>query len=92
MKYRLKKDLPFAKAGVEVNYIPYDYNEQFGIEKDGYMFIAPIDEMAGWIEPVEPREWVIPLSIISSTWEQYLNIKVSPEDDKMIKVREVINE
>ena len=62
MKYKLKRDLPFAKAGKEV----FEDDASFYIEaevgiiwcfaeiKDRHKLISE-----GWIEEVKPREWVI---------------------------------
>ena len=93
MKYRLKKDLPFAKAGTEVYDDRYSYiTVKNLITKDGGSFFIGYDikELltTGWIEEVKPREWHISESNL-----EYFN-KMYKEDYypeiNYIKVREVI--
>ena len=61
-KYRLKKDLPFAKAGDEVRFNNKTFNfEAYSEEFNGQWFpFAPSMQTdlisRGWIEKVEPRE------------------------------------
>ena len=65
-KYRLKKDLPFAKAGAEVRFDNKTFNfEAYSEEFNGQWFpFAPSMQTdlisRGWIEEVKPREfWVL---------------------------------
>ena len=60
MKYKLKRDLPFAKAGEEV----FEDDTNFYIEAEvGIIWcFAEIKDkqkliFEGWIEEVKPREW-----------------------------------
>ena len=70
MKYRLKKDLPFAKAGQELEEeLPIEYNqsvlwyrEDMGNNSRQTLcrrFEIPQYIEEGWIEEVKPREWWI---------------------------------
>ncbi len=63
MKYRLKKDLPFAKAGTEIKFqesgldgqnITYEVDPKNGLR----IWIADVCPLIkqGWIEEVKPRE------------------------------------
>ncbi len=57
-KYRLKKDLPFAKAGDEVEII----NGEPIFFKDGFHCdYSSIDDLLadGWIEEIKPREFLL---------------------------------
>ena len=88
MKYKLKRDLPFAKAGKEV----FEDDASFYIEaevgiiwcfaeiKDRHKLISE-----GWIEEVKPREYYVYDSpeCVTAYREQW-------ESGSLIKVREVI--
>jgi len=56
MKYRLKKDLPFAKAGEIVNYKDLG-GDAINIELNGLCCYIPNIVKGFWIEEVKPREW-----------------------------------
>ena len=70
-KYILKKDLPFAKAGIEIPIenlsllIPFNDIHLCGAKRHfSYMVIAHEDDIPtlikdGWIEEVKPREFYI---------------------------------
>ncbi len=97
MTYKLKRDLPFAKAGAEVFtddvgvYIMYeekDYSEavmlDYNLDLDGLI-------KDGWIEEVKPREWWI-VDCSEPAWlftKDQMEIK-KENGCKFIKVREVI--
>ena len=93
MKYRLKKDLPFAKAGTEVA-LNYDSNiwtvRPLTTKIDCPLCDIPEDVRNEWIEEVKPREWEVIL------WNNEISSKdiiMSPSAHdalKYIKVREVI--
>ena len=75
MKYKLKRDLPLAKAGTKVRKaggvrcIPIAVWPHGAVVSDEY-FDQLISE--GWIEPIKPREW----------WEiMHRNNKVCPPCD-----------
>ena len=67
MKYKLKRDLPFAKAGAEVKIISVYSNEfphsfytlsiKGDLIKAWYRIEIPKDRFTEWIEEVKPREW-----------------------------------
>ena len=60
MKYKLKKDLPFVKAGNEVEII----NGEPIFFKDGFHCdYSSIDDLLadGWIEEIRPREFTVQL-------------------------------
>lgn len=97
MKYRLKKDLPFAKAGTEITlhrdnlYYPY-----FSLERKGdgslHIWCQGWHTYDSWIEEVEPKEWwLIPNTL--PAFEPYA-IKGADADISgykgVIKVREVL--
>ena len=98
MKYRLKKDLPFAKAGEEVwtdsfhIYIKGNVRMR-GTDRKEDIYLGLLSDLVdnGWVEEVKPREWEVNEwmgdiynkgSIIMTTADQ-----IQP---KRIKVREVI--
>ena len=97
MKYRLKKDLPFAKAGAKIK-PPQDEGCAYDVENIngdwwciGYEEELPKLISEGWIEEVKPREWYI-------CWDECMisnivNEKngVIPNWDNIVKVREVID-
>ena len=67
MKYRLKKDLPFAKVGYPVEKRRDEYYV-------GAFLIGTEDyDMTEWIEEVKPREWYA-MIFESSTLSMYLPI------------------
>ena len=69
MNYRLKKDLPFAKAGTIIELSPsegcipmaiYDFRDLPGSKVSNVTISKEyLDELIseGWIEEVKPREW-----------------------------------
>ncbi len=62
MKYRLKKDLPFAKAGAEVHLFPENLlYKRLALFNDGtYPYcIVGSDEIDLWIEEIKPREFYV---------------------------------
>ena len=102
MKYKLKKDLPFAKAGTEVRYFygtsveHINYNREINAVdihipmKD--VIQSYFDE--GWIEEVKPREWRVIIGKYGEAKGIYLNELIAGDEvsssDTTIKVREVI--
>ena len=97
MKYKLKRDLPFAKAGdnVEVNpggCIPFaNYSSGTFSTSEEY-----IDKLIkeGWIEEVKPREWELWLDkdgcVTATSKECCIPIHVGNICKEIIKVREVL--
>ena len=86
MKYKLKKDLPFAEAGVEVKLV----NEKRAIEYNGYQCDI-YDLRNGWIEEVKPREWYIVNHTLSHrTVEDSVSHICKEKGCQVTKVREVI--
>ena len=73
MNYRLKKDLPFAKAGTIIELSPsegcipmaiYDFRDLPGSEASNVNISKEyLDELIseGWIEPIKPREFYVTL-------------------------------
>jgi len=63
MKYKLKKDLPFAKAGEEVYLKPEDllYKRIALFDRTTYPYCLIVnDKIDFWIEEIKPREfWVV---------------------------------
>ena len=96
MKYRLKKDLPFAKAGAEVKLV----NEGKAIEYNGYQCDI-YDLREGWIEQIKPREWYeLDWSELWNRADEKFSTKEYAEkyvdalklkNCKIIKVREVLD-
>ena len=91
MKYKLKKDLPFAKAGaeVEIGGQPLKLVWVMRVTKrkpDDLIYIGTKNELieGGWIEEVKPREFWI------SKNQFFVLIDKPREAEKYIKVREVI--
>jgi hypothetical protein len=93
MKYQLKKDLPFAKAGSPIKVYPegstpmilFDHINEVDVSEE---FIPKLlDE--GWIEEVKPREfWVVPFTGISGLYYQIVN---NPKGfSNAFKVQEVL--
>ena len=67
MKYVLKKDLPFAKAGAEIE-IGFDnnYDELINSKKDKKPAIYLKGQVGlqnllndGWVEEIKPKEWYL---------------------------------
>lgn len=103
MKYKLKKDLPFAKAGTEIwvdntlsgwidakIYEPQCGRKEYRVDK---IMLGTITNLLieGWIEEVKPREWEV------NEWMGDIynkgSIIMTTADQiqpKRIKVREVI--
>ena len=99
MKYKLKRDLPFAKAGTEVKLV----NEKKAIEYNGYQCDI-YDLRDGWIEEVKPREWYeVETRKPDGTWNSHSHLRYYNEQSardatcrcevnaRFIKVREVIH-
>ena len=96
MNFRLKKDLPFAKAGDAIDKI----RSSSGTEELSYVQIGNCKcqipdrvNIFDWIEEVKPREWYIincpdPFYLFSEK-EMKDNLKEKPSL-KFIKVCEVI--
>jgi len=96
VKYRLKKDLPFAKAGAMLK------NNNCVIDEDGKnRYLSNWNEEIeactkrllndGWIEEVKPREWIIEVT----KEQQYIRPadakgRLYSSGSEIIKVREVI--
>ena len=63
MKHRLKKDLPFAKAGTEVEIINSAINiltiKPVNAKTEYPICDIPREVKAEWIEGVKPREWTL---------------------------------
>ncbi len=63
MKYKLKKDLPFAKAGDNtVQVEKHSLNSEFLVKyadanNKYYSCVIPLNNAHLWIEEVKPREW-----------------------------------
>ena len=97
MKYKLKRDLPFAKAGAEVKIISVYSNEfphsfytlsiKGDLIKDWYRIEIPKDRFTEWIEEAKPRDWYAVVqgdSIYGCESDNY------PSNTSKIKVREVL--
>jgi hypothetical protein len=105
MKYRLKRDLPFAKAGAEI------FEGQDGFYSHDRLYantlIIPFNSMAiqafkdeligeGWIEEAKPREFTLylnhkgNLSALTDSAGHALVYNMSGENDTKIRLREVI--
>ena len=101
-KYRLKKDLPFAKAGVEIEIgCNNNYDELINSRKDKKPAIYLKGQVSlqnllndGWIEEVKPREFWIEVDPESglSLHRDTKSEKKGYTFTELIKVREVINE
>lgn len=94
MKYRLKKDLPFAKAGEIV-----DVNDDTDIwtvrplnaKIDCPLCDIPEDARDEWIEEVKPREWWISKTVLTDfANEDEEKIYAFETRKDLIKIREVI--
>ncbi len=81
MKYKLKKDLPFAKAGDEVIINKYEDVTTVKGHRNGKIFYSRIaggqlhDECVlkkqGWIEEIKPREfWLLECRNPSALWTE----------------------
>ena len=101
MKYKLKKDLPFAIAGTEVQLMPsklmypcitYEQNPSYEGVKIWIMDISNLIA-DGWIEEAKPREWyVLECENPGLLWESEAikaQLKKNP-NLKSIKVREIL--
>ena len=97
MNYKLKRDLPFAEAGVKI----YDMNGDpidnltgcrvhSELEGGAPIYIGNKEKLLaqGWIEPVEPREFWIEIQA-TGTFVQTCKDDLDNEGE-VIKVREVI--
>ena len=102
MKYILKKDLPFAKAGAEVVFNDKSLcfevkSDRWSSDSGDYKFVGHSNKSSlikdGWIEEVKPREWIIEVT----KEQQYIRPadakgRLYSSGSEIIKVREVINE
>ena len=98
MKYRLKKDLPFAKAGTMID----DILHCRGISTLSYIEIGncrcELDankiNIFDWIEEIKPREWWVNLYNIGEggifKTKEAANTVASSGRTEIIKVREVL--
>ena len=105
-KYRLKKDLPFAKAGVEIEIgCNNNYDELINSRKDKKPAIYLKGQVSlqnllndGWVEEIKPREWYIGVcDTYESLHDDYESAKkwgqtIKSQNQEIIKVREVSNE
>lgn len=93
MKYRLKKDLPFAKVGkiVDVNYVADLWTVRpLDAKKDYPVCDIPENAKEEWIEEVKPREWDV--LVFNNKISSYGILLFSSTDGSVeqIKVREVL--
>lgn len=91
MKYRLKKDLPFAKAGTEVDFNKIDNIIYSKTTND--LCSGNREYIDDWIEEVKPREFMINIDnqTICNAYYAYPTERCKGLDLKgYIKVREVI--
>ena len=100
MKYRLKRDLPFAKAGTVIDYV---YHRR-GTSTLSYIKIgdcrceldADKINIFDWIEEIKPREFWVNLYDIGEggifKTKEAANTVASSGRTEIIKVREVIDE
>ena len=96
MKHRLKKDLPFAKAGEEIK-VNDDCDiwtvRPLNIEIDCPLCDIPKETRDEWIEEVKPREFYVELykdSLKPSDVSDNINYLREDARFTIIKVREVI--
>ena len=103
MKYKLKKDLPFGKAGMDV---------QFSLEVEQHpklylcsqdvtdfnsywiTFEGDRDDLKGlitdgWIEEVKPREWYISETVVRDYGRERKESFFKHDRSDLVKVREV---
>ena len=106
MKYKLKKDLPFAKAGQTIAFTPSLLHiTTLGIRKNYLFDRDDLNELIkdGWIEEIKPREsWTIKdnnYEFLNQTYlygsyseaERAFSLhKLSSPRYEIIKVREVL--
>ena len=85
---RLKKDLPFAKAGTPV----FMYRGEWIIEHSiGHTVIGTQDmDMTDWIEEVKPREWDVVVIDGQLVGSQYNDLSFTDNKPQKIQVREII--
>ena len=106
MNYKLKRDLPFAEAGVKI----YDMNGDpiddltgcrvhSELEGGAPIYIGNKEKLLvqGWIEEVEPREWWVNMhkgsgnNYFCETKDEAIRTMWGvPEYNHIIKVREVM--
>jgi len=95
MKYKLKKDLPFAQAGEQarcfygssVFSITYRMDSvDFNLTSEEY-----IDKLIrdGWIEEVKPREWYISETVVRDYGRERKESFFKHDRSDLVKVREV---
>ena len=84
MKYKLKKDLPFAKAGAEIVHIEMSITQSRGYDltsKGVRLWInkeQDLDDMMneGWIERVKPREfWINEQALMNLHTPDYIEFQ-----------------
>ena len=104
MEYKLKCDLPLAKAGTPINFFGNGSSDKINIEvtKDGTLkiWITDITRINEWVEEVKPREWyeiIYGVELLVDRRFQsvreaeiYLEGIAKPSNAEIIKVREVI--
>lgn len=99
MKYRLKKDLPFAEAGTKVQFLYASVklsNVECYLNAGNNVTFRVTDEdevgrlfKEGWIEEVKPREWK--LLLVNGKPYDYSYAPIESFDkQEIIKVREVL--
>ena len=99
--YKLKRDLPFAKAGADIDEIA-SYR---GLDKPSLIVIGRYkcdipegENIFDWVEKIGPREWYIGVcDKYESLHDDYESAKgwgqtIKSQNQEIIKVREVINE
>lgn len=78
MKYRLRKNLPCAKAGeifredFDENNIVYMYQESYGI-KQHKICLEDIDNFDEWFEEVEEPKQYFSINLLKATVEEIMN-------------------
>ena len=96
MKYKLKKDLPFAKAGAEVILDKGVFYFVDG-ERTWYLGQKIENNLDDWIEEVRPREWWIERHTAINQYEDNNIVmhetkpsKCGSCDSELINVQEII--
>ena len=106
MKYKLKKDLPMAKAGQEIHIVEQSNNYCFNMEiwDDAVVRIwySDLGKLIadGWIEEVKPREWYCLLNTFNNVigygnvnktiCKDFAEKELRKENRTIIKVTEVL--
>jgi len=95
MKYRLKKDLPFAKAGIIINVANCDHRDSTWSIFNRTLFASKSDIKDlisdGWIEEVKPMEFNLVVDDFGRVYGEALPGESIPLISRVIKVREVID-